>query len=118
MKNNDDRNDVSEIEDRYKKIKEIVYDWKVSEFKDHQESFKKRPTKKKTQIAVEESHSFWEYFYSWDGEKYYLVDFIKEALELGVLKVPEDSDESEENEMDESGSMGDENRIEFLPKDT
>lgn len=67
-------------------------------------------------MAVEESHSFWEYFYSWDSEKYYFVDFIKEALELGVLKLPHDTSPSESAVSSESAIK--DRREEISPKET
>lgn len=34
MKLHDEKNDISDVEDRYKKIREIASDWKAVEFKD------------------------------------------------------------------------------------
>ena len=59
MKLNDDRNDPSEIEEKYRNMKEITYGWRMNEFKDHQDSVKKRTTKKKTYLVTDEHHNFW-----------------------------------------------------------
>ena len=40
-------------------MKEITYGWRMNEFKDHQDSVKKRTTKKKTYLVTDEHHNFW-----------------------------------------------------------